>query len=176
MKKILTTFCAGVLMSALCAGIFACNDNGGEMSEEQRRIELAKLTDDVYYVAGYHAMMVERQDDGTAKCGMYLFISDNLRDTVSVYNYIHPENSQSEPGMLLDGIFEFPSEIMPGNICGYVFFPDEYRYTYPVTIESHRPLTETEEINTHVICNTLILGSNIQPNKYIVVESLSKIE
>jgi hypothetical protein len=170
MKKVSMLLCAGVLMSALCAAVVACNNSNGD--DEQRRIELAKLTDDVYYVAGYYEGLVEIQDDGTAKCGSYLFISENLQDTVSVYNRIGTEDWR--PGRLLDGIFEFPAEIMPRSITGYVLFSAEYRYSYPVKINSHRPMTENEAfVPDH---DMLRPGSSIQPNKYIFVESLSKIE
>jgi hypothetical protein len=173
MKKIFNLLSAGVLMSALCVGFTACNKaNESELTDEQRRIEQAKLTDDVYYVAGYHVQEIAIQDDGTAKCGAYLFVSENLRDTVSVYNRISPDDWR--PGTIFDGIFEFPAEIMYAAVCGFAFFPEEYRYAYPVQIESHRPLKEDETFIG--LCNTMIMFSNIRANKHIVVESLSKIE
>lgn len=173
MKKSINLLCAGVLMSALCAGFVACNNPGEqELADEQRRIELAQLTDDVYYVAGYYEGLVETQDDGTAKCGAYLFVSENLQDTVNVYNRMSPEDWR--PGHLFDGIFEFPAEIMSRSITGYVFFPEEYRYSYPVKINSHRPMTKDEAfVPAHDMYRP---GSSIQPNKYIVIESLTKIE
>ena len=173
MKKIFTFLGTGAVMIALCAGFWACNEHNGQaQSDEQRRIELAQLTDDVYYVAGYYANLAEIQDDGTAKCAVYLFISENLRDTVSVYNRISPEDWR--PGRLLDGIFTFPVEIMSRSITGYVLFPEEYRYSYPVKINSHRPMTKDE---VFVPANDMYRpSSSIQPNKYIVVESLSQIE
>jgi hypothetical protein len=171
MKKISTLFCAGVLMSALCAAVTACNEpNGTELSDEQQRIELAKLTDDVYYVVGSDANTVDLLDDGTAKSWAYLFISENLRDTVGVYN----RAEDGRPGPLFDGVFEFPARIMRAGMNGFMLFRKEYRYAYPVRINSHRPLKEDE--NFPIVAYALFLPSDIHPNKYIVVESLSKIE
>jgi hypothetical protein len=175
MKKVSTLICVGVLMSALCTAFVACNNepNGeDELSDEQQRIELAKLTDDTYYVAGFNVQDVAIQADGTAKCGSYLFISENLQDTVSVYNRIRPVDGY--PGKLFDGIFEFPAEIMYGSVCGFAFFPKEYRYAYPVKIHSHRAPKDDETLFS--LCNAMIMVSDIEPNKFIVVESLSKIE
>ncbi len=159
-------------MSALCTGLVACNEpNGPELSDEQRRIELAKLTDDVYYVAGSYSNVAVIQDDGTAKCSLYVFVSENLQDTVSVYN----ATNDLQPSTLFDGIFEFPAEIMPpAAACGIFFFPEEYRYSYPIIINSHRPLKKDESIEPP--CLMMGPTSLIRTNKQIVVESLSKIE
>jgi hypothetical protein len=170
MKKIIKLSSAGMLMSILCVAFATCNTNSGEvMSDEQLRIELAKLTDDVYYVAGSSSETWVFQDDGTAKSWLYLFISENLQDTVAVLNRVG-----REPGPLFDGIFEFPTEAMVSSamLCGYYLFPEEYRYAYPVKINSHRPLKEDEFLP--IICFGGI-PSKIGSNKSIVVESLSKI-
>ncbi len=161
----------------LSVAFTACNDpKGPGQSDEQRRIELAQLTDDVYYVVGYHAQSVTIQDDGTAKAGIYLLISGNLQDTVSVFNSV-ADGQFWDVGPLFDGIFNFPAEDMhPNTICGMALFPQDVRYTYEVKINSYRPLTEAEEIGTFVACNAMILVSPIRPNKYIVIESLSKVE
>ncbi len=171
MKKLLSIFCAIALIGAFCV---ACESNPG--SNEQRRNELAQLTDDVYYVAGYHAQSVVIQDDETAKAGVYLFISENLQDTVSVFNSVS-DGQFWDVGPLFDGLFNFPAEDMhPNTICGMALFPQDVRYTYKVKINSYRPLTESEEIGTVAACNAMIMASPIRSNKYIVVESLSKVE
>ncbi len=171
MKKIITFFLAGVAISALSAGFAGCSaQNGENLSDEQRRIELAKLTDEVYYVAGYHSNGVRVDDYGNANAEAYLFISENLRDSVAVYNL----TKEGEFGKLLDGIYELPTGIMSRTVCGYVLFPEEYRYEYPVKINSHRPWNEDEPMLAP--CLHIYLSSNLSANKYIVVESLSKTE
>ena len=166
MKKLLSIFCAIALIGAFCV---ACESNPG--SNEQRRNELAQLTDDVYYVAGSYSNVAVFYDNGTAKCTAYVFISDNLQDTVSVYN----ATKDGQPGSLFDGIFDFPAGIMPPPAaCGVFFFPEEYRYSYPVRIHSHRPLKKDEIF----FAPCLMMGptSLIRTNKQIVVETLTKIE
>ncbi len=163
---------AGALTGSLCAAFTACNEpkDSNEWSE-QRRIELAQLTDDVYYVAGSYSNMAFFYDDGTAKCSLYVFVSENLQDTVSVYN----ATNDLQPSTLFDGIFEFPAEIMPpAAACGIFFFPEEYRYSYPIIINSHRPLKKDESIEPP--CLMMGPTSLIRTNKQIVVESLSKIK
>jgi hypothetical protein len=77
---------------------------------------------------------------------------------------------------LFDGIFGFPEELFwpRESICGMILFPN--MYTYKVKINSYRSLTDAEWKEVFPICNTMIMSSPISPNKYIVVESLSKIE
>jgi len=171
MKKNVNLFCAVALSIHICVGIVACNGpNGHELSDEQRLIEMSKLTDNVYYVVGHDAQDVAIKNDGNAESGGYLFISENLKDTVSAYTRGESQTAYK----LFDGIFEFPAEIMSTSVCGFAMFPKEYRYEYPVKILSHRPRRKDEIFNP--VCPAFCLESKIRPNKSIVVESLSKIE
>ena len=169
MKKSMYIF--GIL-ALLLAGA-ACNnsDDGDGQSDEPNWAELAQLTDDTYYVAGYDANSAVPLDDGTAKSKVYLFISENLQDTVGVYNLTEDRLA----GPLFDDIYEFPAEIMPsGGVCGFVLFPEKYRYAYPVRINSHRPRTEDDFFSVGCVWDQML--SWIRTNKSIVVESLTKIE
>ncbi len=166
------TLSAGLLMITLCTGLAACNELSEQERAERLRIEQARLTDDVYYVAGYNAgpNMVFVDDNDTFRSTAYLFISENLLDTVAVHN----RTTEGQPGRLFDGIYELPAEFHKGPVHGFVLFPKECRYSYPVKILSHRPLTEDESLGG--FANAYYRASSIQVNKSIVVESLAKIE
>jgi hypothetical protein len=136
--------------------------------EEQQRIELARLTDKFYYVAGaYSRTRTETQlENGTLSYIGYLLISENLRDTVGVYN--------GPQGKLFEGVLEFPPEIKRWWGYGYYLFIPEARYAYKIKIRSHRPCEDNEmHFGPFLTDNT---WSDLHPNKYIVIESYSKIE
>ena len=130
----------------------------------------------IYYVAGYDASSGVIISKGTAKSGGYLFVSENSEDTLYASNVTELDN-----GLLMcdvrdiDELFVFPEGIMPINICGFNFFPEEYQFVYKIQM-SHRPMTEEEEMNTYHMCSGFyqVLYPNIQP-KRIVIESISKI-
>jgi hypothetical protein len=88
MKKIMIFFSTGVLVGALCTVFTACNNDVSEQPDKERPIAMAQLADEVYYVAGYHANAgyVVDEETGTVEVGQYLFISENLQDTVCVNN------------------------------------------------------------------------------------------
>jgi len=176
-KKILKL----IALLLVLAGIFhSCDKN--EINQPNNPIEKNDppfLSDSVYYVAGYNACSgVLDNHDGTAKAGSYLFISENLKDTLFASNldWLDEEHEYWEIGNLLDSLFTFPIEILPTNIAGFNFFPLEYRFAYRVQI-SYRPMTEEEERDAAYICFTLYhMPYPFLKPKYIVITSISKIQ
>lgn len=132
----------------------------------------------IFYVAGYNSPGINVRNDGTAEPGAFLFISENLKDTVCVNNSLWNKDEQFFYGYsgLLNDLFDFPVEIMPQNICGFALFPQGYRYKYKVNVLSSRPMTESEKKATIRLCNAMMPMSDIHPNKYAVVESISKVK
>jgi hypothetical protein len=77
-------------------------------------------TANYHYIVGYDACSgVEIVEDETSKAKGYLLISDDLKDTLLTYN-------------LPDSLFVFPIEIMPTNVFGFNFFPEQYRFKYKI--------------------------------------------
>ena len=178
MRKIITFLFTGVLLVGLWATFEACDDHNKPIPNEEPEPEPkpkpkpTPLTDSIFYVAGYHVNYVEVQDDGNAESGAYLFISENLKDTVCVYNFVQRENTSRGVGNLFDGIFDFPAAIVrPAELCGIFEIPS-MRYAYKVKINSWRPQTEEELKKNASICNAMVPHSWIVPEYYpfIVVE------
>jgi hypothetical protein len=160
---------AAAMLCGVMAGVFfvtGCKKDEGKKDSESR----------VYYVAGYDASSGVVINVGTAKAGGYLFVSEDLKDTLYASNVTELDN-----GLLkwdvheVDELFIFPEEIMPTNICWFNFFPDEYRFSYKIQM-SYRPMTEEEALNTLHACNTAyyVPYPNLQPER-IVIKSISKI-
>ena len=146
----------------------------------------AKTRDNpVYYVVGYDTGSGVEIHEGTAKSGGYVFISENLQDTLYASNLKYSDrffylssqdlnDDSSAIGNLFDDLFAFPAEIMPTNICGKNFFPEEYRFAYKVQM-SYRLIEEEGTYKAIPIC----FGGYYQPYpflypKRVVITSISK--
>ena len=139
-------------MSALCmclllAGCFTSCEKSEDRSYQGQ-----------YYVVGYGGGTFEFQD-GTTKEGGYMFISENLKDTLFACSSI-----------ILDDIFSFRKEIVSTSNCGPRFFPQEYRYAYKVQM-SYRPITIKY---AYWFCTDQGISSSIRWNKIIEIISISK--
>jgi hypothetical protein len=132
--------------------------------EQQNPLNLNETTNTAtYYIIGYDACSIGNisNDSGEYRTGGYLFVSENLTDTLVAYN-------------LPNRIFNFSEELMPKEIFGFNFFPEEYRLTYPVQM-TYRIATEEEIQNVVKPCITYYLVLyNIEP-VYIIITSISKI-
>jgi hypothetical protein len=178
-RKTILKFIAFLLI--LGGGIFSCgkieeNSTGKPKNEEINLTEnLSFIGDSVYYVVGYNASAGVNSHNGIAKSGGYLFISENLKDTLYASNLNIIEEKYYEMGDMLDNLFAFPLEIIHSGICGYNFFPQEYRFVYKVQIAC-RLMTKEEKLHAHPACNTLyaVPYPYLQP-KCVVITSISKI-
>ena len=133
------------------------------------------LYQNVCYVVGYDGTREADTRNGTAKSGGYLFISEDMKDSLLANNRI-PVAGKYVIGNLLDGLFDFPSEIMPQTNCGFAFFRkyEEYRFAYKVQI-SYIPMTEKEESDVPrlIICDGPQSDLHLK-FKPIIIKSISK--
>jgi hypothetical protein len=153
-------YCSGILSCLLVLTMFmsvGCEKlNGPNVA-----IPTISMT---YYIVGYDACSIGNisNDSGEYKTGGYLFISEDLADTLVAHN-------------LPNGIFDFPEEIMDRGVLGFNFFPQEYRFSYPVQI-IYRTATEEEIQNLVKPCIIYYLQVyDIDPT-YIIIMSISKIQ
>jgi len=134
----------------------------------------------IYYVVGYDGAAKVDIQNGTAKSGGYLFISENLKDSLIVNNRKWDENGRFWVyGNLLDGIIDFPAEAMLGGGCGFTFFPEEYRFTFKMQINSYRPMTEEEKRDVPRLVNGMCYNPHrhiVQKFKLVVITSILKIQ
>jgi hypothetical protein len=163
LKILKKTICyGGILLCLLVLFTFTFFTSVG--CEKKDPLDLNRITDSTtYYIVGYDACSVgnSTNDSGEYKTGGYLIVSENLADTLVAYN-------------LPNGMFDFQEEIMPGDIFGFNFFPQEYRFTYPMQM-TYRTATEEEIQNVVKPCLTYYpVLYNIEPT-YIVITSISKI-
>jgi len=149
------------------AGVIAsCEENLEDNSSQK-----------VYYVVGYDGTRAV-DSLGRAKSGGYLFVSENLKDSL-LTNHLN-WNGENNPDPL-EGIIAFPAECMPPTNCGFTFLPEEYRFAFKVQINSYRPMTEEEVQNTARLINTYcynpfnLLGNGFR-FKCVVITSISKIQ
>ena len=155
-------------MCLLLAGCFtSCLKNRDNMSQG------------IYYVVGYYGISQVDSLKGTAKAGGYLFVSENLKDSLFASNYIFVhEGGYSGYGDLLDGIIVFPMESMAlPSICKQeTFFAEEYRFAFKVQINSYRQMTEKEY--KPFLGPLIALCTFYKPYRYkpVVITSISKIE
>ena len=137
----------------------------------------------IYYVVGFDGSAEVDVQKGTAKSGGYLFISENLKDSLLVNNrFVVPEGEEWHSGYrigdLLDGIVDIPIEAFIGG-CGFTLFPEEYRFAFKVQINSYRPMTEEEILETARFINAMCsnpLWFSGQRFKSSVITSISKIQ
>ena len=112
------------------------------------------------YIIGYDVCSGVHIENDEGKAGGYLFVSENLKDTLAAYN-------------LPDNLFTFPAAIMPKNIFGFNLFPQEYRFTYKIQM-TYRLMTKEEQQEASKPCITLyLLKYPINP-VYIFIQSISK--
>ncbi len=136
-----------------------------------KRVE---LNDNIYYVTGVQSQALDLEENGSLKAREYLFISENLKDTVCVENFVK-EGDRLLTGDLLDDLFDIPTTVLWESVCGLTSFSPEYRYAYKVRIISWRE----PEINEYpiYICRANMPSSSIRPNRgSIIVESIAKGE
>ena len=179
---------AKVIVATLCflmlAGSFTSCSKRGESS-------------DIYYVVGYDGTSEVDIENGTAKSGGYLFISEeniglllennlidnmfsgNLDDIILVNNLIADDfgNRIADP---FEGVIDFPKESMPESAlyCWYRFFPEEYRFAFKVQM-TFRPMTEEEKRYVPRLINgfcDIMLGKYIKNYHCIVISSIEKIQ
>ena len=161
-----------IVFSLMIVTIVGCNKTVENESNE----ELSRH--DVYYVVGYDGTAEVDIQTGTAKSGGYLFISENLKDSLIVDNRKWDENRRCWiNGNLLDDIIDFPTEAMQvGRYCGFDFFPEAYRFAFKVQINAYRLMTEEEYRDAGRVVNAMCKPSvNIQEFKFIVITSIFKI-
>jgi hypothetical protein len=161
--KINLLLCTAMML--MLAGSFSCKQVAMENPDN------FDISGSIYYVAGYSSPNVGFQDE-TAKSGGYLFISENLRDTLFASVRKEFENTYCGISILNDELYSFPKEIMPANVCGLAFFPKEYRYAYKVQM-TYR-LAPEHEIYT-VLCTANLPVVNTRA-RHIIITSISKIQ
>jgi hypothetical protein len=110
----------------------------------------------VAYVVGYNSL-ADYYEDGRYKIGEYLLISEDLTDTLAVYN-------------LPDNLFAFPEESMSYSYDGFVLFQpsSEYRYAYKVQM-TYRQMRQDEYYRRCIWTELL------NPD-YIFITSINKIQ
>ena len=132
----------------------------------------------IYYVVGYDGECKIDTLKGTAKSGGYVFISEDLKDSLLADNRFEGEKGYYY-GTFLDDCIDFPIESMlsEGRYCGFTFFPDKYRFAFKVQINSYRPMTEAEERDAarlvNASCYSPLVGYYFKP---VVITSISKIK
>ena len=112
------------------------------------------------YIIGYDASSGVDISNNAGKAGGYLFVSENLKDTLGTYN-------------LPDNLFTFPAAIMPGGWCGFTFFPQAYRFTYKVQM-TYRLMTKEEIQQAFKPCIALYPAWGPTPT-LIFITSISKV-
>jgi len=112
------------------------------------------------YIVGYDASSGVDISNNVGKAGGYLFVSENLKDTLAAYN-------------VPDNLFTFPAAIMPTNWCGFNVFPQEYRFTYKVQM-TYRLMTKEEQREVIKPCISLYPAFGPLPSYYIFIISISK--
>jgi len=142
----------------------------------------------IFYIVGFDGNAEVDVKKGTAKSGGYLFISENLQDSLLANNRFEVEegeywNTGYRMGNLLDDIIAIPIEaFMSSRNCGFQYFSEEYRFSFKVQINSYRPMTEEEIVDVPRLINTMCMPtfhipyySDFFPFKLIVITSISKI-
>ena len=165
------------VMFIVLAGIFVSCAQKGDSSPSEG----------IYYVVGFDGTAEVNDQEGTAKSGGYLFISENLQDSLLANNRFEVEKGEYwdtcyRLGDLLDGIIDIPEEAFINNsACGFQYFPEEYRFSFKVQINSYRPMTEEEfrdvpRLVFHNCAPTFHIShdSELFPFKHIVITSISK--
>ena len=151
---------------------------------------------DIYYIVGYDGSAEVDIQNGTAKSGGYLFISEENKDLLLEKNLIDNVFSGNLDEIILvnnliaddfgnriddpfEGVIDFPKESMPTPTlhCGYIFFPEEYRFAFKVQM-AYRPMTEEEEhyVPRLIYYNCLSMLDQIKKYHCIVITSIKKIQ
>ena len=159
---------------ALCVVFLAL---AGSFASCSKKVESS--TQGIYYVVGYDGATEVILQNGTARSETFLFLSENLKDSLFAYNW-NPVDSRyyDLTGSLFDNFIDIPTEIL-SNSCGIAVFPEEFRFACKVYI-TYRQITE-EEIARNLtwgrvvidICPPDILRQKFKP---IIITSISKIE
>ncbi|MDR2972446.1 MAG: hypothetical protein LBU83_11050, partial [Bacteroidales bacterium] len=135
-----------------------------KIDKEIESINLHIIYQDVsaFYIVGYDVNCGVEILGETAKAkGVYVFISENLKDTVAAF--------------LPDNLFSFPIDIMPCcNIFGFNFFPQEYRFAYKVKM-TFVPMTNEELQEAFCVAPTNRPQIYFFEPLYVVISSISKI-
>jgi len=167
MKKIEFFKIAAILL--VLAGSFSSCAKRGESSSQG-----------IYYVVGYDGNAEVDIQKGTAKSGGYLFISENLKDSLLAMKLIFEEEfSEYRYGDVLEGIIDLPIEVFKNGGCGWCRFPEEYRFDFEVQINSHRAMTKEESKHTARFINAMCYNPfwhSGERYKHVVITSISKIQ
>ena len=167
MKKVLKHTFFLLTMAITVAGCSEEIDNEDEESQAK-----------YYYVVGYDGTAEVDDQTGTVKSRGYLFISENMKDSLLANNRIIVDGKYVT-GNLLENIIDFPKEAMLGGGCGFTFFPEEYRYAFKAQINSCRPMTEEEALDVPRLTNAMCINPHlhiVQRFKLVVITSISKIQ
>ena len=165
----------------MVAGSFSCQNKELNSLDERE-----SSSQGIYYVVGYDGSAEVDVQKGTVQSGGYLFISENLQDSLLTNNRILVDDDEYGHYVLdnlLDGIIDIPVEAFDIPYCGFTYFPEEYRFAFKVQINSYRPMTEEEKRDVPRLVNTMCMptfhvsyDSELFPFKLIVITSISKIQ
>jgi hypothetical protein len=136
---------------------------------------------DVYYVVGFDGGSRVGSGIKTAESRGYLFISEDLKDSLMAQSNLTEKMvgdiRESLYDNLLDGVVSIPAEAFTGG-CGWTYFTERYRFSFKVKINHHRPATEEEAKEFYRVVNSFCytpFSIEIQGHRPVVITSISKI-
>jgi len=133
----------------------------------------------IYYVVGYDDDSEVILQNGTiTKSETFLFISENLNDSLFAYNWNPIGIWYYDVARGLFDIIDIPAEMWSG-MCGLALFPEEYSFEYKVQI-GFRSMTK-EEMSMNLSWIRLVFDfcppNNLrQKFKPVIITSISKIQ
>jgi len=137
------------------------------------------LSQNVYYVVGYDDISEVMFQNGTsAKSETFLFVSENLKDSLFAYNWNPISNGYYDVAKGLFDVIDIPAEIWAGG-CGIEIFPEEYRFAHKVQITFRSMTKEEDALNLSwgriilAICPPNSLFQKFNP---VIITSISKIQ
>ena len=170
-------FKIAAILLMLAGSFFSCAKRGESSSQDTHQ--------GIYYVVGYDGSAEVDIQKGTAQSGGYLFISENLKDSLLVNNRFEVKEGEFNSyrlGDLLNGIIDIPVEAFLEGGCRFTYFPEEYRFVFKVQINSYRPMTEEEKLDVPRLVNAMCMptfhisyDNEFFPFRLIVITSISKI-
>ena len=177
------------VLIGLCLSAVSCeklrNGNGSEtppISNEEEPSNIAQ-NGGIYYVVGYDGSCKIDTLNGTAISGGYLFISEDLKDSLIVNNRTENDSNRCwEYGDIFKNIIDFPTESMIRDFpyCGFTFFDEKYRFDFKVQMSYRFAATKKEEREvarpTNTACYNPYSDIIINGFKCVIITSTSKIE
>ena len=161
MKKVLKYAVFLLTMAITVAGCSAEIDNEDEESQAK-----------YYYVVGYDGSTQVILQNGTARSETFLFISENLKDSLQAYNWNPVDDRYFD---LTESLFDIVPEMWSGS-CGLAMFSEEYRFKVQMTC---RPITKGEGRDllwfrpNNCAGPLSTLGQKFKP---VIITSISKIQ